>query len=87
MNAIMSSVAKKYYGIASGSVGTMRLLGQMLSMGIATLVIALYIGRVPITPDLYPLLISSVRITFIISAGLCAVGTFFSLYRGDLRSR
>jgi len=24
MNAIMSSVAKKYYGIASGSVGTMR---------------------------------------------------------------
>ena len=87
MNAIMGSVSKKHYGIASGSVGTMRLLGQMLSMGIATLVIALYIGRVPITPDLYPLLISSVRITFIISAGLCAVGTFFSLYRGDLRSR
>ena len=54
MNAIMGSVAKKYYGIASGSVGTMRLLGQMLSMGIATLVIALFIGRVPITPDLYP---------------------------------
>jgi len=86
MNAIMGSVSKKHYGIASGSVGTMRLLGQMLSMGIATLVIALYIGRVPITPDLYPLLISSVRITFIISAGLCAVGIFFSLYRGNLRS-
>ena len=86
MNAIMGSVTEKYYGIASGSVGTMRLLGQMLSMGIATLVIALFIGRVPITPDLYPLLISSVKVAFIISAGLCAVGIFFSLYRGNLRS-
>jgi EmrB/QacA subfamily drug resistance transporter len=85
MNAIMSSVPKKYYGIASGTVGTMRVLGQMLSMGIATLVIALFIGRVPINPDLYPALISSVRIAFIISACLCAVGTYFSLYRGDLR--
>ena len=86
MNAIMSSVSKKYYGIASGTVGTMRVLGQMLSMGIATLVIALYIGHVPITPDLYPLLISSIKIAFIISACLCAAGVFFSLYRGDLRS-
>jgi len=86
MNAIMSSVPKKYYGIASGTVGTMRVLGQMLSMGIATLVIALFIGRVPITPDLYPLLISSIKIAFIISACLCAAGVFFSLYRGDLRS-
>ena len=86
MNAIMSSVPKKYYGIASGTVGTMRVLGQMLSMGIATLVIALFIGRVPIIPDLYPLLISSIKIAFIISACLCAAGVFFSLYRGDLRS-
>jgi len=86
MNAIMSSVAKKYYGIASGSVGTMRLLGQMLSMGIATLVIALFIGRTRITPDLYPLLVRSVKITFIIFACLCAIGIFFSFSRGDLRS-
>jgi hypothetical protein len=82
----MSSVAKKYYGIASGSVGTMRVLGQMLSMGIATLVIALMIGHARITPELYPELISSVRIAFVIFACLCAVGTFFSLYRGELRS-
>jgi hypothetical protein len=87
MNAIMGAVDKKYYGIASGSVGTMRLLGQMLSMGVATLVIALYIGRVRITPDLYPLLISSIKVAFIISACLCAAGIYFSLYRGNLRPR
>ena len=85
MNAIMGSVTKKHYGIASGAVGTMRLLGQMLSMGIATLVIALYIGHVPITPNLYPPLISSIKIAFIISACLCTAGIFFSLYRGDMR--
>ena len=85
MNAIMSSVAKKYYGIASGSVGTMRVLGQMLSMGIATLVFALFIGRAEILPELYPALIKSIKIAFIIFSGLCAAGIFFSLSRGDLR--
>jgi EmrB/QacA subfamily drug resistance transporter len=87
MNAIMGAVDKKYYGIASGSVGTMRLLGQMLSMGIATLVFALFIGRAEIVPELYPELIKSVKIAFIISSGLCATGIFFSLSRGDLRSQ
>ena len=87
MNAIMSSVAKKYYGIASGSVGTMRVLGQMLSMGIATLVFALFIGRAEIMPELYPELIKSVKIAFIIFSGLCAAGIFFSLSRGELRSQ
>ena len=62
------------------------LLGQMLSMGIATLVIALFIGRAQITPDFYPLLIKSVKIAFIIFSCFCAVGIFFSLARGDLRS-
>ena len=86
MNAIMSSVPKKYYGIASGSVGTMRLLGQMLSMGIATLVFALFIGRAEIIPEVYPALIKSIKIAFIIFSGLCAAGIFFSLSRGELRS-
>ena len=86
MNAIMGSVAKRYYGIASGSVGTMRVLGQMLSMGIATLVFALFIGRAEIMPELYPALIKSIKIAFIIFSGLCAAGIFFSLSRGELRS-
>ena len=54
MNAIMSSVDRKSYGIASGVVGSMRMLGQMFSMGIATLAFSLTMGRTPITPKLYP---------------------------------
>jgi MFS family permease len=85
MNAIMSSVDKRFYGIASASVGTMRLLGQMLSMGIVTLIIALYIGRAQITPQSYAMLIKSVRVAFIVFSCFCAGGIFFSLYRGRLR--
>jgi EmrB/QacA subfamily drug resistance transporter len=85
MNAIMGSVDQRYYGIASGSVGTMRLLGQMLSMGIATLIFALFIGRVQITLEYYPALITSVKTALIGFAGLCGAGIYFSLYRGRLR--
>ncbi|MGD2098901.1 MAG: MFS transporter [Desulfobacterales bacterium] len=85
MNAIMSSVDRRLYGIASASVGTMRLLGQMLSMGIVTLIFALYIGRAQITPQSYEMLIKSVRVSFIIFSCFCACGIFFSLYRGRLR--
>ncbi len=85
MNAIMGAVDPRYYGIASGSVGTMRLLGQMLSMGIATLIFALFIGRAQITPEYYPALIKSVRVALMVFAGLCGAGIYFSLYRGRLR--
>ena len=53
-NAVMSSVEKKYFGIASGTIGTMRLTGMMFSMGIAMFIFSLYIGRVEITPEYYP---------------------------------
>jgi EmrB/QacA subfamily drug resistance transporter len=85
MNAIMGSVERRYYGIASGMLGTMRLVGQMLSMGIATLLFALYIGRVEITPELYSLFLTSVKTAFVVFAVLCAGGIFASLARGRVR--
>ena len=85
MNAIMGAVERKFYGIASGMLGTMRLVGQMLSMGIATLLFALYIGRVEITPELYPLFLVSVKTAFAIFAVLCVGGIFASLARGRIR--
>ncbi|MBU1320424.1 MAG: MFS transporter [candidate division Zixibacteria bacterium] len=87
MNAIMGSVERKYYGVASGTAGTMRLLGQMFSMGIATLLFAVYIGRVPITPSNHDVFLSSVRAAFVIFSALCFAGIFASLARGKLRGR
>jgi len=66
MNAIMGSVERRFYGIASGSVGTMRLLGQMLSMGIVTLIFALLIGRVQITNEYHGVFIKSFRMALVI---------------------
>ena len=84
-NAIMSSVEKRFYGIASGAVGTMRLLGMMVSMGIATLIFALFIGRVQITVEKYPEFLKSVKISFLVCSILCFGGIFASLIRGKLR--
>ena len=44
-NAVMSSVDKRVLSVASATLGTMRLTGQMFSMGIAMLIIALVMGR------------------------------------------
>jgi EmrB/QacA subfamily drug resistance transporter len=85
MNAIMSSVEKKFYGVASGTAGTMRLVGQMLSMGIATLLFALFIGRVAITPEAYPLFLASMKTAFAVFAALCVGGIVASLGRGNIR--
>jgi EmrB/QacA subfamily drug resistance transporter len=84
-NAIMSSVEKRFYGIASGSVGTMRLLGMMISMGIAALLFAIFIGRVQITTAYYLDFMRSARVAFIIFWTLCIGGVFASLVRGKLR--
>ncbi len=84
-NAVMSSVEKRCYGVASATLGTMRLTGQMLSMGIAMLVFALYIGRAQITPENYPAFLTSAKTAFIIFAVLCFGGIFASLSRGKVR--
>jgi MFS family permease len=85
MNAIMSSVEKKFYGIASGTVATMRLIGQMISMATATLVFSIFIGKSPITPSNYGAFLHSMVWVFWIFSGLCLVGVFFSWSRGPLR--
>jgi EmrB/QacA subfamily drug resistance transporter len=82
MNAIMGAVERRLYGVASATAGTMRLLGQMLSMGVAMLLFALYLGDVEIGPAYYPQFLASVRVAFAISAGLCFAGVLASLARG-----
>jgi len=85
-NAIMSSVEKRYLGIASGVIGTMRSLGMMVSMGIFTVIISIRMGRVHITEEQYPILMSSIVIAFIIFTVLCFMGIFASMARGKRNS-
>ena len=80
-NAIMGSVKKRFYGIASATVGTMRLIEQMLSMGVAMLIFSIFIGNVQIMPSNYPALLTSIQVVFTIFTILCVVGIFASLAR------
>lgn len=81
-NAIMGSVEKRYIGLASGTVATMRLVGQMLSMGIATMVINIFIGSGTINPSNYKQFILSAGTTFAIFVALSILGVWASLARG-----
>jgi MFS family permease len=74
IHTIMGSVERKYTGVASATIGTMRLTGQNISMGLATLVLAVVVGQHPIGPNDYPHVLTSVRITFAIFTVLCVAG-------------
>lgn len=78
-NSIMGSVERRFYGVASATVSTMRLIGQTMSMGIVLLIFAIYIGRVEIMPQQYSALLLSIQIAFITFAVICFIGIFVSL--------
>lgn len=84
-NAIMSSVEKGSYGVASATLATVRQIGMMLSMGIVMLIFSVYIGRVEITPEYYPVFVKTLKIAFVIFTTLCFGGIFASLARGKIR--
>lgn len=83
-NAVMSSVDRKDYGIASSTLGTMRLVGQALSMAIVSFIFAAHLGDAKITPAVAPELINSTNTAFVVFAVMCALGIFCSLARGNV---
>ncbi|OGP89249.1 MAG: MFS transporter [Deltaproteobacteria bacterium RBG_16_48_10] len=85
INAVMSSIDKRFYGVASGTLGTMRVIGMMLSMAMVMILFSIYLGRTQITPDHYPLLLKSIKGAFVIFAFLCIGGLFASVVRGKVR--
>jgi EmrB/QacA subfamily drug resistance transporter len=80
-NAVMSSVEKKYLGVASATVATMRMTGQLMSMGIATLIIHVFMGESQITVSSQSDFMSAFRVSFIFFSILCFFGVFASLAR------
>ncbi|MCX8021129.1 MAG: hypothetical protein N2747_11620, partial [Chitinophagaceae bacterium] len=85
-NAVMSSVTKEYYGVASATIGTMRLTGQMLSLGIVMLCFSIFMGKTKISVEIYPEFLKSLQVIFIIFSVMCVIGIFAFLARGKLRN-
>lgn len=82
-NSVMSSVDKRYLGVASATISTMRLLGQILSMAIAAMIIHIYLGKAKLSKDNVEVFLQSSRVIFIIFAAICFLGVFASLARGN----
>ncbi|MDD4169295.1 MAG: MFS transporter [Desulfotomaculaceae bacterium] len=85
-NAVMGSIEKKFYGVASSTLGTMRLTGQAFSMSIVTLLLAHYVGNVQLTKDSASLLLAGSKVTFLIFAAICLFGVFASMARGKVKT-
>ncbi len=78
-NSVMSSVEKRFLGIASATVSTMRTTGMMFSMAVAALSIHVFLGDTKINAgnlDAFMLSAKTVIITFVL---LCIIGIFTSL--------
>ena len=85
-NAIMGAVGTHHYGIAASSVATMRVIGQVSSMGIVAMVFAVVLGPVQITPAVYPQLQTALTLSLGMASVLCLPGIYLSLVRGRMRA-
>ena len=79
---IMGSVEKRYLGMASATTGTMRVIGQSISMGITMMMIAVFVGNAPITIDNYQLFMKCMHYTFGVFSVFCLFGVYTSMSRG-----
>lgn len=82
-NAIMGSVQKQHYGIASGINATMRVFGQTLSMMMATIFISIFLANESISAQNTGLFVQSMNLYFVSFAVLCIPGIWFSIKRGN----
>jgi len=82
-NAVMGSVERRDMGVASATLGTMRLVGQMMSMALTLVVMAALLHGEKVTPEVFPRFMLSLRAIFSICAALCIAGLFASLARGS----
>ena len=80
--AIMGSVQKRQFGLASGMVASMRTLGMAVSMTSVTLIFALLMGEAAIGPDTLPAFLTSMRIGLTAFAAYSCLGVILSFLRG-----
>lgn len=78
-NVVMSSVENRHYGVASATLATMRNLGMMFSMAIASLAVHVFIGNRPLNDATIPDFMHSSNVVFLLFSVLCLVGVFTSL--------
>ncbi|MDI9632247.1 MAG: MFS transporter [Acidobacteriota bacterium] len=84
-NAVMSAVDRRDYSVASAVLGTMRQLGQSLSMAALALLTARTMGEAQLGADNALALLATQRQAFLLFGPLCVLGVLASLARGRVR--
>ncbi len=78
VNIIMGSVAPRDSGLASATTGTVRLIGQAMSMAMASLIMYHYMGRQELTPEMAERFLPAMRAAFLVFAMICGAGLYAS---------
>ena len=82
-NSIMSSVPRETYGVASALVGTMRTIGQTISLGFVTLLFTIILGDIRLGAPSYSVqFLKSTKIAFIVFSGIAFISLIISFMRG-----
>lgn len=73
----MGAVPKRYYSLATSMIGTVRLVGQVISVAIVTMVLSLDWNWLPQLEGL----VRNIEISFIVFTLLCLIGILPSVAR------
>jgi EmrB/QacA subfamily drug resistance transporter len=84
-NAIMGSVDRKQYGLATGVLSTMRATGMTVSMAVVMLLFSSRPGSAALTPEAAGAFLSASQAAYLAFAALCVLGLAASLARGNAR--
>ena len=83
-SAVMSSVEPIHFGTASAGHASFKVIGQMISMAVVTLIFGSLIGRVEIGADNLDALQRSLSMSFAFAAVLCVPAVVISALRGNI---
>ncbi len=85
--AIMGSVEKRQFGVASGMIGAMRTLGMATSFTAIALIFSLFMGKDAITNATLPVFILSMKTGLAVFAVFSCLGVIMSFGRGTIQAR
>ncbi len=83
--AIMDSVERRQFGVASGMIGAMRTLGMATSLTTITLVFSLFMGDQAVTDTNLPRFILSMKTALVVFSFFACLGVILSFSRGTRR--
>ncbi len=86
-NAVMSSVRSSRFGLASATLSTTRQVGMVVSMGVATLLIATKVGSTSLETAPPHLFVDAMQSTFLICTFACVIGIVASVFRGTVHAQ